>query len=143
MFFILMLIVAVAAFNLISTLVMGVVEKEADIAILRTLGATPSTILGIFVVQGIIIGVVGTILGTAGGVALSLNIESIVPMLEQLLGVKFLSADIYYISELPSELKWDEVFIISSISLLLSFGATLYPAWRGSRIQPAEALRYE
>jgi len=143
MFFILMLIVAVAAFNLISTLVMGVVEKEADIAILRTLGATPMTILGIFVVQGIVIGVIGTVMGTVGGVALSLNIESIVPMLEQLLGFKFLSADVYYISELPSELKWDEVFVISGISLLLSLGATLYPAWRGSRIQPAEALRYE
>lgn len=143
MFFILMLIVAVAAFNLISTLVMGVVEKEADIAILRTLGATPSTILGIFIVQGLIIGVIGTIIGTVGGVALSLNIESIVPMLEQLFGFKFLAADVYYISELPSELKWNEVFLISAISLALSLGATLYPAWRGSRIQPAEALRYE
>lgn len=143
MFFILMLIVAVAAFNLISTLVMGVVEKEADIAILRTLGASPSTILGIFVVQGIIIGVIGTLIGTAGGVALSLNIESIVPFLEHLLGFKFLAADVYYISELPSDLKWNEVFAISSISLVLSLGATLYPAWRGSRIQPAEALRYE
>ncbi len=143
MFFILMLIVAVAAFNLISTLVMGVVEKEADIAILRTLGATPMTILRIFIVQGVIIGVIGTIMGTAGGVLLSLNIESIVPALERLLGIQFLSADVYYISELPSDLKWDEVFTISSISLLLSLGATLYPAWRGSRIQPAEALRYE
>ncbi|MDH3325594.1 MAG: lipoprotein-releasing ABC transporter permease subunit, partial [Gammaproteobacteria bacterium] len=126
MFFILMLIVAVAAFNLISTLVMGVVEKEADIAILRTLGASPSTILGIFVVQGIIIGVIGTLIGTAGGVALSLNIESIVPFLEHLLGFKFLAADVYYISELPSDLKWNEVFAISSISLVLSLGATLY-----------------
>ncbi|MDH5257689.1 MAG: lipoprotein-releasing ABC transporter permease subunit [Gammaproteobacteria bacterium] len=143
MFFILMLIVAVAAFNLISTLVMGVVEKEADIAILRTLGATPMTILGIFIVQGLIIGVIGTLMGTAGGVALSLNIESLVPMLEQMLGFKFLAADVYYISELPSDLKWNEVFAISSISLVLSLGATLYPAWRGSRIQPAEALRYE
>lgn len=143
MFFILLLIVAVAAFNLISTLVMGVVEKEADIAILRTLGATPGMVLGIFIIQGLIIGVIGTLIGTIGGVALALNIENIVPMLEQLLGFKFLAADVYYISELPSELKWNEVIVISSISLLLSLGATLYPAWRGSRIQPAEALRYE
>lgn len=143
MFIILSLIVGVAAFNLVSTLVMVVVDKEADIAILRTLGATPSTILGIFVVQGAIIGTIGTLLGTMGGVVLSLNIDSIIPALEQLFGTKFLSAEVYYISELPSELHWDEVAIISSLALMLSLVATLYPAWRGSRIQPAEALRYE
>jgi len=143
MFVILMLIVGVAAFNLVSTLVMVVVDKEADIAILRTLGATPSTILGIFIVQGAIIGVIGTLLGTIGGVTLSLNIDTIIPAIEQMLGMKFLSAEVYYISELPSELKWNEVFTISIIALFLSLFATLYPAWRGSRIQPAEALRYE
>lgn len=140
---ILSLIVGVAAFNLLSTLVMVVVDKEADIAILRTLGATPSTILGIFIVQGAVIGAVGTLLGTLGGVALSLNIDTIIPAIEQLLGVKFLSAEVYYISELPSELHWNEVAIISSAALVMSLLATLYPAWRGSRIQPAEALRYE
>ncbi len=140
---ILSLIVGVAAFNLLSTLVMVVVDKEADIAILRTLGATPSTILGIFIVQGAVIGAVGTLLGTLGGVALSLNIDTIIPAIEQLLGVKFLSAEVYYISELPSELHWNEVVIISSAALVMSLLATLYPAWRGSRIQPAEALRYE
>ena len=143
MFIILSLIVGVAAFNLVSTLVMVVVDKEADIAILRTLGATPSTILGIFIVQGAIIGTIGTLLGTLGGVTLSLNIDSIIPAIEQLLGTKFLSAEVYYISELPSELHWNEVAVISSLALMLSLLATLYPAWRGSRIQPAEALRYE
>ena len=143
MFVILSLIVGVAAFNLVSTLVMVVVDKEADIAILRTLGATPSTILGVFIVQGAIIGIIGTLLGTVGGVTLSLNIDTIIPALEQLFNTKFLSAEVYYISELPSELHWDEVALISSLALVLSLLATLYPAWRGSRIQPAEALRYE
>lgn len=143
MFVILSLIIGVAAFNLVSTLVMAVVDKEADIAILRTLGATPSTILGIFIVQGAVIGVIGTLLGTAGGVSLALNIENIIPALEQILGFKFLSAEVYYISDLPSDLHWDQVVTISTLALLLSLLATLYPAWRGSRIQPAEALRYE
>ncbi len=143
MFIILSLIIAVAAFNLVSTLVMAVVDKEADIAILRTLGATPTTILGIFIVQGAVIGVIGTLLGTAGGVALALNVENIIPALESLLGFKFLSAEVYYISDLPSDLHWDQVILISSLALALSLLATLYPAWRGSRIQPAEALRYE
>ena len=143
MFIILSLIVGVAAFNLVSTLVMVVVDKEADIAILRTLGATPSTILGIFIVQGTVIGVIGTLLGTIGGVTLSLNIDTIIPAIEQLLGTKFLSAEVYYISELPSKLNWDEVVWISGLAFLLSLLATLYPAWRGARIQPAEALRYD
>ncbi len=143
MFVILSLIIAVAAFNLVSTLVMAVVDKEADIAILRTLGATPMTVMGIFVVQGAVIGIIGTLLGTLGGVTLALNIDNIIPALEQLFGVKFLSAEVYYISELPSDLHWDQVFTISSMALMLSLLATLYPAWRGSRIQPAEALRYE
>ena len=143
MFIILSLIVGVAAFNLVSTLVMVVVDKEADIAILRTLGVTPSTILGIFIVQGAIIGTLGTLIGTVGGVALSLNIDRIIPALEELFSTKFLSAEVYYISELPSKLNWNEVVVISGLALVLSLAATLYPAWRGSRIQPAEALRYE
>lgn len=143
MFAILSLIIGVAAFNLVSTLVMAVVDKEADIAILRTLGATPSRIMAIFVVQGATIGVIGTLLGTVSGVLLSLNVERIIPALEKMFGTHFLSAQVYYISELPSDLHWDQVFIISGIALALSLFATLYPAWRGSRIQPAEALRYE
>ena len=143
MFIILSLIIGVAAFNLVSTLVMAVVDKEADIAILRTLGATPASIMGIFVVQGAAIGIIGTLLGTAGGVLLSLNVERIIPALEKLFGTRFLSAEVYYISELPSDLHWGQVGVISTFALLLSLFATLYPAWRGSRIQPAEALRYE
>lgn len=143
MFVILSLIIGVAAFNLVSTLVMAVVDKEADIAILRTLGATPSTILGIFIVQGAVIGIIGTLLGTVGGVSLALNVENIIPALEQILGFQFLSAEVYYISDLPSDLHWDQVITISVLALVLSLLATLYPAWRGSRIQPAEALRYE
>jgi len=143
MFVILLLIVGVAAFNLVSTLVMAVVDKEADIAILRTLGATPSTIMGIFVIQGAVIGIIGTLAGTLAGVMIASNIENIIPALEQLFGMKFLAADVYYISELPSDMKWNEVAAISSIAMVLSLVATLYPAWRGSRVQPAEALRYE
>lgn len=143
MFVILTLIVAVAAFNIISTLIMVVTDKESDIAILRTLGMTPRGIMGIFMVQGSVIGVVGTLLGVAGGIALALNVESIVPAIESLLGIKFLSPDVYYISELPSEMHWPDVAHIALVSLVLSLFATLYPAWRASRTQPAEALRYE
>jgi len=143
MFVILLLIVGVAAFNLVSTLVMAVVDKEADIAILKTLGATPSTIMGIFVIQGAVIGIIGTLAGTVAGVMIATNIENIIPALEQLFDTKFLAADVYYISELPSDMKLSEVAAISSIALVLSLVATLYPAWRGSRVQPAEALRYE
>ncbi len=143
MFIILMLIVAVAAFNIVSTLVMVVTDKESDIAILRTLGATPSSIMGIFMVQGILIGLVGTALGILGGVSLALNVETLVPALERLLGVEFLAADVYYISKLPSDLDWNDVYLIGTLSFVLSVIATLYPAWRASRTQPAEALRYE
>ncbi len=143
MFVILTLIVAVAAFNLVSTLVMVVVDKEADIAILRTLGATPRRIMGIFVVQGALIGVIGTVLGVLGGVLLAQNIDTIVPAIEHLFNVEFLSADVYYISELPSDLEWGDVTTIGGVALLLTLVATLYPAWRASRVQPAEALRYE
>ncbi len=143
MFLILSLIVAVAAFNIVSTLVMVVTDKSSDIAILRTLGAPPSTVMGIFMVQGCVIGVVGTLLGLIGGVTLALNVESIVPALESLLGTKFLAADVYYITELPSDLQWDDVIKITSVSFLLSLVATLYPAWRAAQTQPAEVLRHE
>jgi lipoprotein-releasing system permease protein len=143
MFIILLLIVAVAAFNIVSTLVMMVTDKRSDIAILRTLGSSPGSIMGVFMVQGTVIGLVGTLLGTTGGVLLALNVETLVPAIERLFGVEFLSADVYYISELPSDLRWPDVGKIASISFLISIVATLYPAWRASRTQPAEALRYE
>lgn len=143
MFVILALIVAVAAFNIVSTLVMVVTDKQADIAILRTLGTTPGSIMVIFIVQGTIIGLFGTLLGLVGGVALALNVETIVPAIEQLFGVHFLAPDVYYISKLPSQLDWSDVWRITGVAFLLSLIATLYPAWRASRTQPAEALRYE
>ncbi|MDH3980778.1 MAG: lipoprotein-releasing ABC transporter permease subunit [Gammaproteobacteria bacterium] len=143
MFIILTLIIAVAAFNIVSTLIMVVTDKRSDIAILRTLGATPRSIMNIFIIQGVVIGVLGTALGVAGGVGLALNIETIVPAIEQLFNVQFLAADVYYISEVPSELHWQDVWIMASVALALSLLATLYPAWRAARTNPAEALRYE
>ena len=143
MFIILTLIVTVAAFNVISTLVMVVTEKQSDIAILRTLGATPRSVLKIFVVQGAVIGVLGTILGVVGGVLLALNIDVVVPFLERLLRIQFLSKDVYYISELPSDLHLDDVALVAAVSLALSLLATIYPSWRAARVRPAEALRYE
>ncbi|MGB3598650.1 MAG: lipoprotein-releasing ABC transporter permease subunit [Pseudomonas neustonica] len=139
----LMLIVAVAAFNIISTLVMVVTDKKADIAILRTLGATPLSIMGIFMVQGSVIGVVGTLSGCVLGVLAALNVSQGVAWLEHTLGIQFLSSDVYFISYLPSELIWSDVLIICGAALSLSFLATLYPAWRASRTEPAEALRYD
>ena len=143
MFIILTLIVTVAAFNVISTLVMVVTEKQADIAILRTLGAAPRSVMKIFIVQGAVIGVLGTLLGVVGGIALAVNIDVVVPFLERLLSVQFLSRDVYYISELPSDLHLDDVVLVAAVSLVLSLAATLYPSWRASRVRPAEALRYE
>ena len=143
MFVILTLIVAVAAFNIVSTLVMAVTDKRADIAILRTLGASPRSIMQIFIVQGALIGVIGTLLGVVGGVLLALNVETIVPFIERLFGIQFLAKDVYYISDLPSELQWSDVAVITVVSLLLSLLATLYPSSRASRTNPAEALRYE
>ncbi len=140
---ILTLIVAVAAFNIISTLVMVVTDKQADIAILRTLGASPASIMQIFMVQGSLIGVVGTALGVSGGIALALNVETVVPMIERALGLDLFPADVYFISELPSKLVWTDVAWIGGVALLLAFLATLYPSWRAARVQPAEALRYE
>ncbi|MBA6418743.1 MULTISPECIES: lipoprotein-releasing ABC transporter permease subunit [Pseudomonas] len=139
----LMLIVAVAAFNIISTLVMVVTDKKADIAILRTLGATRLSIMGIFMVQGSVIGVVGTLSGCVLGVLAALNVSQGVAWLEHTLGIQFLSSDVYFISYLPSELIWSDVLIICGAALSLSFLATLYPAWRASRTEPAEALRYD
>jgi len=143
MFVILLLIVAVAAFNIVSTLVMMVTDKHSDIAILRTLGMSPGSVMVIFMVQGCIIGVFGTLLGTIGGIILALNVETVVPAIEHIFGIKFLAADVYYITELPSDMQWPDVFRVSSIAFLLTVIATIYPAWRGARTQPAEALRYE
>ncbi|WP_455230689.1 lipoprotein-releasing ABC transporter permease subunit [Geopseudomonas aromaticivorans] len=139
----LLLIVAVAAFNIISTLVMVVTDKKADIAILRTLGMTPRQIMLVFMVQGTVIGVVGTLIGGVLGVISALNVTAWVAGLENLLGRKFLSSDVYFINYLPSQLRVEDVVLICSAALLMSFFATLYPAWRAARTQPAEALRYE
>ncbi len=143
MFIILLLIVAVAAFNIVSTLVMVVTDKRADIAILRTQGMTPAAVMGIFMVLGTVIGLFGAMLGCAGGIALALNVETIVPFIERTFGTHFMSADVYYISELPSKLLWSDVWQITGMAFLLSLLATLYPAWQASRIKPAEELRYE
>ena len=143
MFLFLLLIVAVAAFNVVSTLVMAVTDKQSDIAILRTLGASPSSIMQIFIVQGIVIGLVGLAMGVIAGVLLALNIDVVIPFIEHLFGIQFLSKDVYYISELPSDLHWNDVFVITVVSFLLTLLATLYPSWRASRVNPAEALRYE
>ena len=143
MFIILSLIVLVAAFNSVSTLVMAVTDKQADIAILRTLGASPGGIMKIFIVQGAVIGLLGTFLGVAIGIPTALNIDVIVPFLESLLGFRFLSGDVYYITELPSDLQHADVIAITLVSLFLSLVATLYPSWRAARVNPAEALRYE
>lgn len=143
MFIILTLIVAVAAFNLVSTLVMTVTDKRADIAILRTLGASPQSIMGIFMVQGAMVGVIGTLSGLLLGLGVAFNIDVIVPALERLLNASFLPRDIYLISRMPSEPQYADIMPIAVISLVLAFLATLYPSWRASRVKPAEALRYE
>ncbi len=143
MFIILSLIVAVAAFNLVSTLVMAVTDKQADIAILRTLGARPLSIMSIFIVQGALVGFIGLGLGIAGGVALALNIDVVVPFIERMLGIHFLSKEVYYISDLPSDLQWGDVWGVTLIAFVLALLATIYPSWRASRVNPAEALRYE
>ncbi|MBG9388253.1 lipoprotein-releasing ABC transporter permease subunit [Caenimonas aquaedulcis] len=143
MFIILTLIVAVAAFNLVSTLVMTVTDKRADIAILRTLGASPASIMGIFVVQGAAVGVIGTFAGLMLGLGIAYNIDVIVPALEQLFHASFLPKDIYLISRMPSDPQRSDILPIAVISLVLAFVATIYPSWRASRVNPAEALRYE
>lgn len=143
MFIILTLIVAVAAFNLVSTLVMTVTDKKADIAILRTLGASPGSIMGIFVVQGAAVGVIGTLAGLLLGLGVAVNIDVIVPAMERALNASFLPKDIYLISRMPSDPQYSDIMPVAVISLVLSFVATLYPSWRASRVNPAEALRYE
>jgi lipoprotein-releasing system permease protein len=143
MFIILTLIVAVAAFNLVSTLVMTVTDKRADIAILRTLGATPRSVMSIFMVQGALSGVIGTLAGVGGGLLIAFNVDIIVPFIERLLHVSFLPSSVYLISKMPSDPQSGDIVPIAVISLVLSFLATLYPSWRASRVQPAEALRYE
>ncbi|WMW82465.1 lipoprotein-releasing ABC transporter permease subunit [Undibacterium cyanobacteriorum] len=143
MFIILTLIIAVAAFNLVSTLVMTVTEKQADIAILRTIGASPSSIMKIFMIQGGLAGLYGTAFGVLSGVIVALNIDVIVPFIERLFGVQFLNKEIYVISTLPSDLHWSDVWSIGLIAVVLAFVATIYPSWRAARVKPAEALRYE
>lgn len=143
MFIILTLIVAVAAFNIVSTLVMAVTDKRADIAIMRTFGASPASIMGIFIIQGALIGLIGTAFGAVFGIIIALNIDVIIPFIEQLFHVQFLAKDVYYISDLPSDLVWSDVITIISLSFILSLLATLYPSYKASKINPAEALRYE
>jgi len=143
MFIILTLIIAVAAFNLVSTLVMVVTDKHPDIAILRTLGASPASIMKIFIVQGAVIGVIGTAIGVATGILLALIIDVVVPAVERAFNFQILSREVYYISELPSDLHWRDVWSVALVSLVLAFVATIYPSWRASRVNPAEALRYE
>jgi len=143
MFLILALIVAVAAFNLLSSLVMAVKDKQSDIAILRTLGAGPREIARIFLVQGALIGVIGTLLGVAGGIVIAYNVDVIVPFIERLLGVHFLPREIYFISALPSDPQVGDIVAIGVTSLVLSLLATLYPSWRASRLQPAQVLRHD
>lgn len=143
MFIILTLIVAVAAFNIVSTLVMAVTDKRADIAIMRTFGASPRSIMIIFMIQGALIGVIGTLIGAFFGILIALNIDTIIPFIEGLFQVQFLAKDVYYISDLPSDLIWSDVITIVSLSFVLSLLATLYPSWKASKTNPAEALRYE
>lgn len=143
MFIVVILIIAVAAFNIVSSLVMVVTDKQADIAILRTLGAAPASITKIFMIQGTLIGVVGTLLGLVGGIALALNVETVVPFIESLFGIKFLAKDVYYISDLPSEVQLPDVVLTAAVSFVLTLAATIYPSWRASKVNPAEALRYE
>ncbi|MDX1348138.1 MAG: lipoprotein-releasing ABC transporter permease subunit [Thiomicrorhabdus chilensis] len=143
MFIVLALIIMVAAFNIVSTMVMVVTDKQSDIAVLRTLGATPGSIQTMFIIQGLVIGLSGAFFGLLGGVALAMNIDVIIPFIENLLGFKFFPADVYYISEVPSKLVWSDVWYVTGLAFLLTLVATLYPARKASKIHPAEALRYE
>ncbi|QCU90217.1 lipoprotein-releasing ABC transporter permease subunit [Thiomicrorhabdus sediminis] len=143
MFIVLTLIIMVAAFNIVSTMVMVVTDKQSDIAVLRTIGATPLSIQMIFIIQGLVIGLLGVILGLIGGLSLALNIDVIVPFIENLLGIQFFPPDVYYISTVPSKLIWSDVFYIAGVSFILTLLATIYPARKAAKVNPAEALRYE
>jgi len=143
MFFILLLIVAVAAFNIVSTLVMVVTDKQKDVAILRTLGFSARSVMAVFVVQGTLIGLIGTTIGAVVGVVTAVNVETLAPFLENLFRIEFFPSSIYVISDFPAEMRWRDVGQIIFVSFILSFLATIYPAWRASKVQPAEALRYE
>jgi len=143
MFIILTLIVAVAAFNIVSAQVMTVTDKRADIAILRTLGASPASIMAIFMLQGALIGLIGTVIGVVGGILLALNVGTVLPAIERLFSVQILDKTVYYISELPSDLQRADVITIAIIALALALLATIYPAWSAAKVNPAEALRYE
>jgi lipoprotein-releasing system permease protein len=142
-FLLLVFIIAVAAFNLVSSLVMAVNDKQSDIAILRTFGATPRTIMATFMVQGVLLGLVGTLLGTIGGVILAYNVGAVVDFIQKVFHVEFISSAVYFINYLPSRLEWSDVRQVCTIAMVLSLLATIYPAWQASRTQPAEALRYE
>jgi len=137
------LIIAMGAFNLVSSQVMLVTDKQADIAILRTLGLTPGGVMQVFMVQGSLIGIFGTVLGVIGGITLTLNLERILGAIETLFNVKLLPEDVYYITGLPTDMQTPDIIMITAVALVMSFLATLYPAWRAARTQPAEALRYE
>src|SRR4029079_4492530 len=143
MFIILTLIVAVAAFNIVSAQVMVVTDKQADIAILRTLGAAPSSVMAIFMIQGALIGIIGTMIGVVGGVLLAKNVETVVPAIERTLHIQFLDKSVYYISDLPSDLQSGDVMTIAAIALVLPLVATIYPSFKAARVNPADALRYE
>ena len=143
MFLIVFLIIAVAAFNIVSSLFMAVKDKQADIAILRTLGASPGSVMKIFLIQGTLIGLMGTLAGIAGGISLAVNVDVVVPFIENLFGFKFLSKDVYQISDLPSELRMADVLLTAFFSFVVSLLATIYPSYRAAKINPAEALRYE
>ena len=143
MFIILTLIVAVAAFNIVSTLVMAVTDKRSDIAIMRTFGASPASIMAIFIVQGALIGIIGTLIGAMFGVVVALNIDVIIPFIEGLFHIQFLAKDVYQISEVPSDVRTSDVLTVGLMAFGLSVLATLYPSRRAAKVQPAEALRYE
>ena len=143
MFIILFLIITVAAFNIVSTLIMLVSDKSADIAVLRTIGVSPRSVMAIFIVHGVVIGIVGTVIGVVIGVITGLNIETLIPWAEQLFGTQFFPDEIYIITKFPAELVWDDVIKVAIAALLVSLVATIYPAWRASKVHPAEALRYD